>query len=415
MTTVAPRDVRDVEVCVVGAGPHALTVVSHLLVAQPTLRNRIAVLDPSGEWLQRWRTQFARLEIDVLRSPIVHHPHVGPGALAQYIGDERLPRSGLPYDPPLTSTFESFCTRVINGLGVEHLPSAAQVRSLHCGDRVAVDCDTQSIRARHVVWTGNTATRVVPDACVEPMVTSSRIVHGDGIDLRRLDSLGSEHVVVVGGGLTAGHLAMAAVSRGATVTLVTRRPVVERDFDVEPGWLGPRFLDGYWRMRSPRRRLERARSARGGGSMPRWMWQRIQTASRTGRLEHLVGEIDEVVDTAGGLDLRVADRTIAASRCWLATGTRPDALADDALAGVVGDHVDGVPVVDRDLRVGESDVFVTGRLATIELGPAAGNLWGARMAARRIGRAITGIDLDTDEAAAIPPPPLATTSNGSRR
>jgi len=49
-------------------------------------------------------------------------------------------------------------------------------------------------------------------------------------------------------------------------------------------------------------------------------------------------------------------------------------------------------------------VFVTGRLATTELGPAAGNLWGARMAARAISRAITSVDLDADAMAVIEPP-----------
>ena len=398
----------------VGAGPHGLAVVSHLLAAQPTLRESIAVLDPSGVWLQRWQAQFARLEIDVLRSPIVHHPDVGPGALAQYVGDERLPRSGLPYDPPLTSTFETFCTRLIDRLDIEHLPSAAQVRSLECRDRIEVGCDTVSLRARHVVWTGNTAAKVVPDAFADLVSTTGRTVHGDHVDLREVGSLVGEHVIVVGGGLTAGHLAMAATARGATVTLLTRRPIVERDFDVEPGWLGPRFLDGYWRIGSPRRRLDTARSARGGGSMPGWMCRRLHAATEARRLEHLIGEVEQATDTGQALEVVAAGRAIVADRCWLATGTRPDARVDGALAGLVSEHVDGVPIVDRELRVGDTGLFVTGRLATIELGPAAGNLWGARMAARRIGRAITGLDLDLDEAAAIPPPPLASTSKGNR-
>ncbi len=41
-------------------------------------------------------------------------------------------------------------------------------------------------------------------------------------------------------------------------------------------------------------------------------------------------------------------------------------------------------------------MYLTGRLAAIELGPAAGNLWGARVAALRITRALTGFDLRND-------------------
>ena len=39
--------------------------------------------------------------------------------------------------------------------------------------------------------------------------------------------------MVVGGGLTAGHLVLGALKRSARVTLVARRPIVERNFDVE--------------------------------------------------------------------------------------------------------------------------------------------------------------------------------------
>ena len=194
------------------------------------------------------------------------------------------------------------------------------------------------------------------------------------------------------------------------MTLLTRRPIVERDFDVDPGWLGPRFLDDFWRLRSAHRRLETARSARGGGSMPRWMCRRLRSAIDAGQLTHAVGEVEHAAIIGEAVEVSVAGRVVSADRGWLATGTRTDATADDALAALVDQHIDGVPIVDCDLRVGDLGLFVTGRLATIELGPAAGNLWGARMAARRIGRAITGIDLDTDEAAAIPPPPLAVAS-----
>jgi len=74
-----------------------------------------------------------------------------------------------------------------------------------------------------------------------------------------------------------------------------------------------------------------------------------------------------------------------------------------ALAGLRAQipTIDGLPVPNNDLRIGGLPIHVTGRLATIELGPAAGNLWGARQGARRITRAITGIDLEVDM---LPPP-----------
>ena len=396
-----------VDVCVVGAGPHGLAVVTHLVAAQPSLRDRIAVLDPSGSWLTTWRSQFERLEIGVLRSPVVHHTEVDPGALAQYTVDERLPRSHLPYDPPLTEVFDRFSKKAISDRGLDDLPSATRVRAIDAGDGTTTPTrlvtDQGDLFARYVVWAGNTCRPVVPDAFPTagpgPVAT-----HSSRIDLRGVGSLDGEHVLVVGGGLTAGHLVLGACSRGATVTLVTRRPIVERNFDVEPGWLGPLQLDAYERDTDLRRRLDTARAARGGGSMPAWMCDRIRAKIDRGSVEHVVGEVCDVHRGATDLAVTIGGRVVRVDHCWLATGTTPDVRADAALSDVVDDHVDGVPVVDTDLRVGGTALFVTGRLATIRLGPAAGNLWGARVAARRISAAITGVNLDTDAVATIAPP-----------
>jgi cation diffusion facilitator CzcD-associated flavoprotein CzcO len=62
-----------VDIAIVGAGPQALTLVTHLLQKKKSMRDRFVVLDPSGDWLQQWQHQFAAHEILHLRSPAVHH------------------------------------------------------------------------------------------------------------------------------------------------------------------------------------------------------------------------------------------------------------------------------------------------------------------------------------------------------
>ncbi|MEM1334406.1 MAG: hypothetical protein AAGG08_13220, partial [Actinomycetota bacterium] len=142
-------------------------MVTHVVAANPALRRRLAVVDPAGCWLARWRDQFARLEIDVLRSPIVHHPAVEPGALARFVADGGLPRSALPYDPPLTTTFDAFCDALVHRHGLGELPERGTVASIEPsgdGTTAEITTDRTSLRARHVVWTANTATPVIPSA-----------------------------------------------------------------------------------------------------------------------------------------------------------------------------------------------------------------------------------------------------------
>ncbi|MEM9609104.1 MAG: FAD/NAD(P)-binding protein, partial [Actinomycetota bacterium] len=102
----------EVDVCVLGAGPHGLATALHLMAADPGLGERMAVIDPSGSWLATWREQFARLEIDNLRSPIVHHPAPEVSALARHVAARDLPRSGLPYELPTTAAFDDFCDQL---------------------------------------------------------------------------------------------------------------------------------------------------------------------------------------------------------------------------------------------------------------------------------------------------------------
>lgn len=72
-------------VCILGAGPHGLTMLLHLLHANPELRGRVTVLDPSGAWLTGTR----------------------------YVAHHGLMSSGLPYDPPMSAAFLSFCRHLV--------------------------------------------------------------------------------------------------------------------------------------------------------------------------------------------------------------------------------------------------------------------------------------------------------------
>lgn len=108
-TIDAPSD----RIVIAGAGPHGLATTIHLLTAAPRLRNRLVVVDPTGEWMTTWTQQFARLDISHLRSPVVHHPAPRPGLLMDHTATHRLPTSGLPYGLPTTETFARFCRDLI--------------------------------------------------------------------------------------------------------------------------------------------------------------------------------------------------------------------------------------------------------------------------------------------------------------
>ena len=76
-----------------------------------------------------------------------------------------------------------------------------------------------------------------------PSAEPPTLVHSEEVDLSTLEGR-TGRLLVVGGGLTAGHFVLGALKRGWSVDLVTRRPVTYKLFDAAPGWIGPKFMTG---------------------------------------------------------------------------------------------------------------------------------------------------------------------------
>ena len=386
-----------VPICVLGAGPHGLAAVLHLKRADPALARETVVIDPSGRWMSAWDSRFARLGIDVLRSPSVHHPAPEVDALSCFVAQHGFPTSGLPYDPPMAAAFRAFTRHLVEAAELSQ-PLAVRPSRITAeadGGGVRIETSGSPLVADRLIVAANPHRRSIPP-WVWPLCGQSRaeLAHADDVDLGSLTNLAGQRIAVVGGGLTAAHLATGAVDRGASVDLVARRPLQIRPFDTDPGWLGPKCLRDFEDCPDPYQRFELARAARDGGSMPQWMRDQLghdQVAIHEG--VWVLG----AAPTSDGYCLGLANgESIRANRVWLATGTAPDLSALGCLEPLLPDiaRIGGLPVTDDELRVGVHPVHVAGRLATHTLGPAAGNLWGARQAAQRITRAVTGIDIE---------------------
>ena len=346
----------EADVCILGAGPHGLAAAVHLRRARPDLP--LVAIDPAGAWMAGWHEQFARAEIDALRSPIVHHPAPDPYELSDYADRYGLPRSGLPYDPPTTVSFASFCADLAASAELEP-PSAARAESIRREGRgVVVSTDRGEVRAAHLIVATNPHRRAIPE-WVWPLLgaRAGLVVYGTDVDLRDVGDLDGQRIAVVGGGLTAAHLACGAATRGADVHLVTRRPVETRDFDTDPGWLGPKFLRDFNGDDNPISRLRTAAAARGGGTIPRWMRARLDAHVDDDRLALVEGRAVRAagIDTDGSGVLALDDgTTIRVDRIWLATGTEADLGASRCLDELAADVpvLHGLPITDDSLRVG---------------------------------------------------------------
>jgi len=370
-------------VAIVGAGPQGLTAAVHL-VAAGIDPSDLVVVDPAGGWLGRWRGQFVRLGIAHLRSPAVHHPHPDPYALVGYAAAHgRSAELHRRYGLPGTALFSDFCQDLIAGSGLAGVVQQGEVVEVTADGGITLG-DGRRFSAAHVVW------------CTNPSVPAwegegrAGVQPWEWVDVSRPPAT----VAVVGGGLTAAHLVERALEGGSRVEWISRRPVVERDFDTDPGWLGPKEMAAFAALVDPARRLDRVVEARGGGTVPSWMMEGLRIAEHSGRLCRRVGAV-AVEAAAHGSVVRVDGSVVEADAVWGATGDHPRLAAAPALHRLCDrlgvEVVGGRPVLDEWLRLPGSVVQVAGRLAQLQLGPTAGNLAGARRAAERVVGAVLGV------------------------
>jgi cation diffusion facilitator CzcD-associated flavoprotein CzcO len=390
-----------IDIAIIGAGPQALTLVTHLLQKRQKLRQRFLVFDPRGTWMSRWQDQFDALEIPHLRSSAVHHPDPNPFALRQF-AQNRENELFPPYDLPGTKLFQEFCQDVIYQWELQDSVVRASVICIepvtHLGRprfRVALQ-DWQSVIARRVVLATGAGKTITPDwvGKVPTPYPKDRLCHSQEVDLRNLQ-ITDEQVLIVGGGLTSGHLAVGAIARGAKVMLMPRRQLQEKIFDAEPGWLGPKYLKGFWAEPDWKKRWELIQQARNGGSMTPAMMLQLRRFKRYGKLTFY--EQCQVVEAhwqGNSWQVYCDDgEEYKCDRIWYATGTRFDATTDPLFSHIIDSYptpiVKGLPVLDEHLRWPGCELFVMGGLAALQLGPVARNLYGARMASERIVPALT--------------------------
>jgi cation diffusion facilitator CzcD-associated flavoprotein CzcO len=382
-----------VDIALIGAGPHALTLSAYLQQKAAKKRRNFLVFDPKGSWLQQWRHQFAALEIPHLRSPAVHHPDPNPFALRKFAEDYPDPFFP-PYDLPKTPVFNEFCATVVERWQLrDRVYGAAVTQILPLAPRrFQLILETgQIITARRVVLATGAARKAIP-----PWVTQittayppEALSHAHSLDLRG-QQLRGDRILIIGGGLTSGHLAVGAMARQARVTLIARRTWQEKLFDADPGWLGPKYLKEFAAEPDWSRRARAIRQARNGGSLPPAMMLQLRRAARGGNIV-LEDNCEVVRADWQGQEWRVQCQTgqvLHCDRIWLATGSQFDAARDpllqDILAAYPTEIVDGLPILDRQLRIPGCACFVMGGYAALQVGPVARNLAGARMASDRI-------------------------------
>ncbi|MEM7516546.1 MAG: FAD/NAD(P)-binding protein, partial [Planctomycetota bacterium] len=368
-----------------GGGIHGVHLALRLLGEGGVSRDRLRIIDPASRLLARWRERTATTGMTHLRSTSVHHHGLDALDLREFAANYRGSSEPLfagPYDSPSLALFNAHCDELLRAYGLEdlHLQDLAlKVRTTPA----AVHLRTKgglALQAENIALALGGSEE--PNWPAGVPREDSRIRHVFTSPQTAAPSPRGSSVAVVGGGITAAQIALRERSRGHRVALLSRHPLREHMFDVDAGWMGPKFMRGFHLTRDPGVRRELIQHARRRGSLPPSDAEALRKTIARGEIEWIDAELKSVTPQSKALRLHLTrGREREVDRLLLATGFSPRRPGGTMVDELI--HSASLPVarckfpaVDRYLRW-HPRVFVAGALAELELGPTAMNIAGA--------------------------------------
>ncbi|PSK45313.1 hypothetical protein B9Z65_2453 [Elsinoe australis] len=414
------------------------------------------VVDSSGrQWMSKWNRLFGIFEISHLRSPMFFHvdPRNRDGLLGYAhehsrvkelieiggcVGQERSKhqrkkdrgsasnwketaideRDRSDYFTPSTPLFHDHCQEVINKYGLrddlvndetlldidyDYVEDISEVDKIFTvttskGKRYSRTV-VMSVGAGNIPYIPGTAGEKVIEGACHAMHIQNFPDPQVGARIReRRDT----HVVIVGGGLTAAHLAANALAKGVTkVHMVIRSHLKVKPFDIDLSWMG-KFKNvqqaTFWSADTDEERWEQIKIARDGGSITPRIQKVLRRYCDQGRLvihTNTTIKSRDFSPISRQWDIRTepAVEYPPIDYIYFATGIPTDFEKLPYLQTLIRKHpvdgIGGLPCLNDDMAwCDEVPLYMTGKLAALRIGPGAANLAGARIGAERIAWSI---------------------------
>ena len=390
---------RNIPITIIGGGIHGCSIALRLLRDMPSAAQHIAIVDRHPYPLTQWRNKTERQGMMSLRSPAVHHISTDPLGIVEYAErHNRTNELAPPYSQPSTKLFWDYCDDALSKITDYPIFYQFDVAKLRWDKGAGkypfrlISIDNVGFRSSCVVLAiGSDDCAYVPPEFTDWIRSyPDKVVHASQFSVNyKLSGTDGEKHVIVGGGLTAGTLAKSLSKRGNQVILIARNALKTEQFDFPPIWLGPKALSEFSNEPDFQRRYQIIQENRGEGSITPNIMESLKNATNVDIFpETLVQNIRKIdsdnlqVETTCGLIQNV-------SRIILATGYRFNLRSYGFMRTLLKqypiDLICGLPKLDNKLQFCPiENLFGTGTVAQLQIGPASGNIAGANLAYERI-------------------------------
>lgn len=380
---------------VVGGGIHGCTVASFLLKKGKVAVEKLLIIDPYDKPMSRWKKNTELIGMEYLRSPSVHHIDVDPFSLQKFVRKHKRDSKELygKYKRPALRLFNEHSESILKEVDLKRSWKQGFVYSIEKeqGYWNVMTEKGEVFKAQNVVLSISINDQLnIPDWAKQlKFELPNKVFH---IFEENLINLSSKvpSIAVIGGGITAAHLTIKLSTMfPGKVTLVKRHPFRIYDFDSDPGWLGPKNLDSYHKIKNYEERRNIIQQARYKGSLPKELFHKLNRLEKENKITTVNGEVESTFfSNDNEITLKIEDKEVKVNNILLATGFLPSRPGKDWLNKLIEDQnlscaKCGYPIIDKTLQWC-SNLYISGPLAELEMGPIARNISGARQAAERI-------------------------------
>ena len=375
---------------IIGGGIHGTLVANFLVSSRKFSPCQIKIVDPHPHLLFRWKHCTRNCGMDFMRSTSVHHIDVPPFALEKYSRKTAFRKKFIePYSRPSLELFNDHCQAVIDKNKLSKLYKQAQVNNIHIKPQyLEVETSAGSLKTKRVLLAIGAGSLSSPD-----WSEKVRAQHIFSTDFDREKLKNCKNIAVIGSGISAAQTAVAMSKQcpKANVFLIANhKPHIQR-FDSDPGWISG-YIRKFHKIKDYTTRREVITNARYRGTMTKEVSMILTHAMESKRVQMIVDKIKDVCTTESGYSLQFCqEHQIECDQIIFATGfsKKPPGkwLQNTISQNNLPQAPCGYPIVDSNLHWA-NNIYVTGALAELEVGPVSRNIAGARISADRIVKGV---------------------------
>lgn len=374
---------------IIGGGIQAVTIAIKLR-SQGLSPHKLRIIDPNRNLCQQFNQFTQRIAMPYLRSPGVHHTHPNPFHLKQFAKKCQYTNASYgPYQRPNLEMFMNHTHELIHQYHLNHSHIQSSVCNIKQLDQL------WHIQLADQSWISTTHL-IIAFGCNHNTYTPA--LFKDEADVSHIfddDDKNYDHTShVVGSGITAAHLTLRLlkINSEKVIHLWTNKPLEVHDFDADPGWLGPKNMNKFRKIHSSEERLKIIKQERHKGSIPKEIELRLKKYVEQKRLVIHTNELVEVQHH----HICTHRYCLYYDQILLATGFQDAIMAQPIIKQLINKHQApvadcGLPSINNNLEW-LPNLFVSGGLSDLELGPFARNIMGGREAAIRISQAFNNIE-----------------------